>query len=311
MAIKFCPKCMNIIKKKDTECSSCGMPVSEMDFSKNPKIIPKIEDKLDDEVIVKDEKTGKEKKLSRREKRKLAEAQEIDFEKEFFIEESSEEEDVEENQTEISQNSDNIENEHKPKRHKHKPKRKNAKDTPEFSVDESGEYDIDTKDVTFFETQEEYSVKKARGEIAQEKIKWWEIYKWADKLLARRKIMKEVNKAARVKPDFISKGKLMILALLFGWLGLHNFYAGNKKRGWAVLIMWAIIIPVIMIDVLYNLMGVFVGGGLGFVVLSMWVFDFVAICFNRYKYDITKMQFIKKLNTETRAKLGKKYIDIK
>ncbi|MBQ9790793.1 MAG: hypothetical protein IJW24_04310 [Clostridia bacterium] len=311
MAIRFCPKCMNIIKKKDTECSSCGMLVSEMDFSGNPKIIPKIEDKLDDEVIVKDEKTGKEKKLSRREKRKLAEAQEIDFEKAFSDEDDGVEESVESESIDADGQAETQDGQAKPKRHKHKPKKKTKSDAPEFSVDESGKFDIDTKDVTFFEQQEEYSVKKARGEIKQEKLKWWEIYKWADRLLARRKIMKEVNKAARVKPDFISKGKLMILALLFGWLGLHNFYAGNKKRGWAVIIMWAIIIPVIMIDVLYNIMGVFVGGGLGFVVLSMWVFDFAAICFNKYKYDITKMQFIKKLNTETRAKLGKKYIDIK
>jgi len=27
---KFCPKCMNIIRKKDTKCSQCGMPVEEM-----------------------------------------------------------------------------------------------------------------------------------------------------------------------------------------------------------------------------------------------------------------------------------------
>ena len=27
---KFCPNCMNIIRKKDEKCSNCGMLVSEM-----------------------------------------------------------------------------------------------------------------------------------------------------------------------------------------------------------------------------------------------------------------------------------------
>ncbi len=305
MAIKFCPKCMNVIKKKDTECSSCGMSVSDMNFSSNPTFLPKQkETDLDGQV--------KAKKISKRQKRKLEEAKEIDFEKAFF---EDVEEDVQEQNTQDLQSEenaeDNVETENKRKRHKHKPKQKKKSETPEFTVDKEGTFDIETKDVTFFENQEEYSVKKARGEIAEEKIKWWEIYKWADKLLARRKIMKEVNKAARVKPDFVSKGKMIVLCLLFGWLGAHNFYAGNRKKGWTILIMWAIMIPVVSIDVLYNLMGIFVGGGLGFVVFSLWVYDFACICMNRYKYYITKMQFIKKLNTETRAKLGKKYIDIK
>ena len=297
---KFCPKCMNIIRKKDTECSECGMPVSEMDGEESQRLIPKLPE-------IKGQVAKQEEKLSKKEKRKLAKEKEIDFEKEFFEEEheSLESDDV------VNETMEQTTPQQKPKRHKHKPKLKNKKDVPEFSVDEKGEYEIDTKDVTFFEQNEEYSVRKARGDIKQEKLKWWEIYKWADRMLARRKIMKEVNKAARVKPEFVSQFKMIILCLLFGYLGAHNFYAGNKKRGWAVIIMWVIIVPVISIKVLYDFMGMFVGGGLGFVVLSMWIFDLIAICFNRYKYHVTKMQFIKKLNVETRAKLGKKYIDIK
>ena len=303
MAPKFCPKCMNIIRKKDTVCSECGMPVSEMEFEQGVSIIPKISNTKQDDTFENND-SSEQQKLSKKEKRKLDRQKEIDFEKAFIQEDADEEE----NTSDVVE--EEVQEEHKPKRHKHKPK-KNNKNIPEFSVDGEGKFDIDTKDVTFFEKEEEYSVRKARGDVKQEKLKWWEIYKWADRLLARRKIMKEVNKAARVKPDFVSKIKMMILCLLFGIFGVHNFYAGNKKRGWAVVIMWVIILPVISIKVLYDFMGVFVGGGLGFVVMFMWVYDFICICFNRYKYDITKMQFIRKLNAETRAKLGKKYIDIK
>ena len=130
-------------------------------------------------------------------------------------------------------------------------------------------------------------------------------------MLARRKIKREVNKAARVKPEFVSKTKLFILCLLFGWFGAHNFYAKNNVKGWTVLSLLTVSIIVVLVDPLYKLMGVFAGGGCAFVVVSLWLYDIVCIIMNRYKYKITKMQFIRKLNIETRAKLGRKYINIK
>lgn len=298
--VKFCPKCMNIIRKNDTHCLQCGMSVSEMVQDDNLSFIPK---NLKNNTLNQENQGSKEEvKLSKREKRMLEEQKEINFEQAFLV---NEEENLEENQDESTLTDDL----NKRKRHKHKPKKK--QEIPKFSVDKEGKYDIETNDVTFFDGQEEYSVRKARGDIKQEKFKWWEIYKWADLLLARRKIKKEVNKAARVRPEFVNKATMLILCALFGWMGAHNFYARNNTKGFVILGMWVVMILVVSIDALYKFMGVFVGGGFGFVVLFMWFFDFIAICFNRYRYRITKMQFIKKLNTETRAKLGKKYIDIK
>jgi len=310
MAVRFCPNCMNIIHKKDKKCSSCGMSVEDMGLEndKSPSIFDELKElknkknqtsSIDDNGV----------KLSKREQRKLDEQKEIDFEKAFSEDDQFEETTEESISTTSDESSLSNDEMKKPKRHKHKSKSK--KEKPDYSITSDGEYQIDTKDVTFFESQEEYSVKKARGDVAQEKIKWWEIYKWADLLLARRKIKKEVNKAARVKPDFVSKTKMVLLSLFFGWLGLHNFHAGNKKRGWSVIVMLLIVLTIVLIEPLYIYIGSSVGGCLGFIVLSMWMYDFVCICFNKYKYDISKMQFIRKLNTATRAKLGKKYINIK
>lgn len=296
--VKFCPKCMNIIGKKDTECSACGMKVEDMKIEDVPTFMPKKKKK--EKEIITDENGNV---LSKKEIKKLQEQKEINFEEAFFEEEENPVETESVNQPESTE-----ENETKPKRHKHKSKKKDA---PEFSVNETGEYSINTKDVTFFEKQEEYSVKKARGDYEPEKLKWWEIYKWADRMLARRKIKKEVNKAATVRPEFISKTKMLLLCLFFGWMGAHNFYARNKAKGWTIVGMLIAMVIIVKVPALNAFMGVFVGGGCGFVVLCMWLIDIFAIITNRYRYRITKMQFIKKLNVETRAKLGKKYIDIK
>lgn len=296
--VKFCPKCMNIIGKKDTECSSCGMKVEDMNIEDSVSILPK-KIKKEKEVIL--DENGKT--LSKKEIKKLQEQKEIDFEEAFA--------EPEESQTEGLENlevQENAEEKLLPKRHKHKSKKK---EKPEFSVSESGEYSINTKDVTFFENQEEYSVKKARGDYEPEKLKWWEIYKWADRMLARRKVKKEVNKAATVRPEFVSKTTMLLLCIFFGWMGAHNFYAKNTAKGWTIVGMLIATVIIVEVPVLYAFMGVFVGGGCGFIVVCMWIIDLFGIITNRYRYKITKMQFIRKLNVETRAKLGKKYINIK
>ena len=71
---------------------------------------------------------------------------------------------------------------------------------PDVKKDENGELEIDTTDVTYFEgAKQPYGAKSARGERDDEKIQWWEIYKWADLYLARRKINKEVKKEMNMK----------------------------------------------------------------------------------------------------------------
>ena len=291
--IRICPKCMSIIKKNDVVCPSCGMPVSEMyNINKGPK----------KEVVQSEE----ESKLTKKEKRFLEENKDIDFADKLLEKEDETENAIDETRDEVEVEEETI----KPKRHKHKRKQK---DPSNFTVDGEGTYDINTNDVTFFEGKntQEYSVKKARGELKEEKIQWWEIYKWADKLLARRKIMKEVNKAARVKPDYVNKTTLLILCVLFGWMGGHNFYARNYKKGLTMLILLVVSLIVIQVDILSYYVGVAIGGGFGFVVIFAWIYDTIGILFNKYKYRTSKMQFISKLNASTRAKLGKRYIDIK
>ncbi len=285
--IKFCPKCMNIIRKNDEKCSSCGLLVSEMQ-------------KAEEERQEKEEKYFEQ---AKEEYNKAAAEEQI---------ESVAEDSAEDTSTENQENVQNVEAQQQAKRHKHKKKKQpKVEDVPQYTVDEDGNFDIDTKDVTFLEGVEAptYSVKKARGDAPViEKLKWWEIYKWADRLLAKRKIMKEVNKASRTIPYGINKANMIILCVLFGWMGAHNFYGKNNKKGWTVLAFDVVIGIVLAVPVLYKIMGIFVGGGLTFIVMMMWLIDLIDILLNRYKYRISKEEFISNLNVKTRAKLGKKYI---
>ncbi len=194
------------------------------------------------------------------------------------------------------------------KRRKHKRKQQ---EVPDVKKDENGELEIDTTDVTYFEgAKQPYGAKSARGERDDEKIQWWEIYKWADLYLARRKINKEVNKAARIEPTYIKHGVLMCLAILFGWMGAHNFYAKNRGKGWFVLSSLIIALIVVSVPAFKGVIDVSIGGGLGFVILIMWLSDVISIVMRRYKFRESKLKFIAKLNLETRKKLGKKYINI-
>lgn len=194
------------------------------------------------------------------------------------------------------------------KRRKHKRKQQ---ELPDVKKDENGELEIDTTDVTYFEgAKQPYGAKSARGERDDEKIQWWEIYKWADLYLARRKINKEVNKAARIEPTYIKHGVLLCLAILFGWMGAHNFYAKNRGKGWFVLSSLIIALIVVSVPAFKGVIDVSIGGGLGFVILIMWLSDVISIIMRRYKFRESKLKFIAKLNLETRKKLGKKYINI-
>ncbi len=194
------------------------------------------------------------------------------------------------------------------KRRKHKRKQQ---ELPDVKKDENGELEIDTTDVTYFEgAKQPYGAKSARGERDDEKIQWWEIYKWADLYLARRKINKEVNKAARIEPTYIKHGVLLCLAILFGWMGAHNFYAKNRGKGWFVLSSLIIALIVVSVPAFKGVIDVSIGGGLGFVILIMWLSDVISIVMRRYKFRESKLKFIAKLNLETRKKLGKKYVNI-
>lgn len=281
--IRFCPKCMNIIHKNDTVCSSCGLAVSEMQELKNEQAKKNFQ--------IAEEKLNK------------SENEAVELEEEQTV--------VSDAQNEENPQTDENSSE-KPKRHKHKRKQKQIRkeDLPEYTVDENGEYNINTKDVTFLEDidYKSYSAKQARGEKpAREKIEWWEIYKWADLMLARRKINKEVKKASYKIPYGISRTGMLLWCIFFGWFGAHDFYAQNKKRGWTCIAFNIVVAIVINVPVLYKIMGVFVGGGLGFALVVMWLGDLFCIITNHYQYRISKEEFISNMNVSTRGKLPKRY----
>lgn len=342
MAIKnkFCPRCMNIIRKNDTVCSECGMKVANINKQKEKKeksiedietLTQNIEENnvdtseivvdaakiLDEENKQNKDADDKENIINDNEENLSEKIDKVIEENQGFISQDSVTDDLVEDGSINAQMVGKVyfnesEKENKPKRHKHKKKIKKS-DLPEFTIDQDGSYNINTKDVTYLEDLEKPtpSIKKARGDMPkQEKLKWWEIYKWADRMLAKRKISKEVKKASRKIPTGISRGVMITLCLLFGWMGAHNFYAKNTKKGWFVLTSGAIVVLVISVPVLYEIMGIFVGGGLGFVVSAMWFLDIIGVITNRYKYRISKEEFISNLNVETRLKLGPKYVNL-
>lgn len=192
-----------------------------------------------------------------------------------------------------------------------KPNNFSKKDkSPQFSVEKNGEYSVNVKDVTYLPNTYTYSAKKARGELDTPKIKWWEVYKWADILLARRKIKKQVKNASYYRPEQFSRTKLILLSLFLGWSGAHNFYARNYRK--ATFMLVSVILGVFVTLAPFNFLNyirVSIGGGLLFVVLLMWVLDFINILLGTFSFRLSKWKFIDCLNTDCRATLGTKYID--
>lgn len=188
-----------------------------------------------------------------------------------------------------------------------------VKENPkDFSQDASGKIEIKTDDVTILPGS--YSIKTARGDNKQEKPKWWEIYKKADLILARRKIVREVNKEGRRYPEGKKKWKLLLLTVLFGFMGVHNFYATNKKKGWIHFSFFVFVC--IFANLKWEFLAVsgldwLLGGFAGFMCIFWWFLDLFNILFNKFVFDKTKNEFISKLNYNTRSKLGKKYINDK
>ena len=290
---------MTVLHRGEEKCSNCGLEIAKMQEEENEK-----QEALQAEIEKKTEEAIQAIKVGD------VDAQAQDDSRKF----ESDNQDIENKEEQVVEEKTPEETEVVPvvrKRHKHKPKKVRIEDRPQYKVEEDGTYSIDTSDVSFLEDidTKSYSVKKARGDApAVEKLKWWEIYKWADRVLARRKINKEVKKASYKLPYAINKTKMILWCIFFGWLGIHNFYGGNKKKGWTIVAFDIVVMLTINIPVLYEFMGIFVGGGLGFVVVAMWLKDLFNLIVNRYCYRISKEEFISNLNLETRAKLGNKYI---
>lgn len=308
--MKQCPRCSAEITSKMKKCERCGLPLDHVDFS--------------DEILKKelDKKTKRQAKIAEKQAQKQAKKQEL---KEKRERESVSNTDFSKFATNIEKNDDQTEDIPTKKGvfgEKRKAK-KNSQEKPRFEIDENGEFNIDTDDVEIVgketgkiieeQHSKSYSVKKARGDYREPKIKWWEIYKLADRSFARRKIKKEVNKASKIKPDFINKTKLLMLSIFLGWSGAQNFYAKNKKKGWVQvisLILWlgiTILAPYVRFLARVQIS---IGGCAGFIDIFIWFSDIFNVVFNSFKYRIQKEKFIFSMNIETRAKLGEKYIDL-
>lgn len=191
-----------------------------------------------------------------------------------------------------------------------KSQKRKKQNAPEFKVEKNGEYSVNVKDVTYLPNTYTYSAKKARGDYDTPKIQWWEIYKWADLLMAKRKIKKQVRCASYYKPEQFSKTKLLLFSIFLGWTGAHNFYARNYRKGAFMLFCtifgsFVVLAPFSFLQYIR----VSIGGGLLFVMIMMWMIDIINIVTGTFSYRLSKWKFIDCLNTDCRATLGKKYID--
>lgn len=180
---------------------------------------------------------------------------------------------------------------------------------------------IDVSEYEFFgRSKGKYNANKEKfvvnnnGKYEIEKLKWWEIYKWADRKLAKMKINKQVKKEAVKRPAGVSYWVLFFLCLFSGFIGIHNYYAGNYKRGIVSTVSFSM--AMFFVAVLNNIafFNTYMQGLLcaipGLVFLFIWISDFLAIIFKKFKFRKSKEEYIKTLDLETRARLGKKYIYI-
>ena len=292
--MRQCPRCASEITANDKVCPRCGLPVDKMNL-----------DADEEKVIYSSAEKREQKRLKKEAKKAEKKAKKLREQK---------------SDTDFSKFATNVEQTEDAFGRKNKKSKKNAM---QFEIDENGEFNINTADVEIVGAEtgklieeryrQTYSVKKARGDYRPERIKWWEIYKLADRAFARRKIKKEVSKAAKMKPDFIKKSKLLALAVFFGCFGAHNFYAKNKKKGWTSIISIAICLTIFFLAPTVPFFAgikLSIGGLTGFIVFYIWWGDIINIIFNSFKYRIQKEEFIEHMNVETRAKLGEKYVDM-
>ena len=180
---------------------------------------------------------------------------------------------------------------------------------------------IDVESSSYFaRSKNKYSPAKDKfviekdGKYQIHKLEWWEIYKWADRQLAKNKIRKIVKKESIKKPERVSFSVLLCLCLFSGFLGVHNFYAGNIKKGLVSAISFTLAIGYVMFLDGIKFFNLYFQGLLcalpGLICLAIWLTDLISIIFRKFKYRSSKLEYIKTLDLETRARLGKKYIYI-
>lgn len=178
---------------------------------------------------------------------------------------------------------------------------------------------IDVKSISFLQgrigNKNKYTPKTAGEEIdyTQEKLEWWEIYKFADRWLVRRAINKHVKRASVVIPERVSYWIMVLLSLFTGFVGGHSFYARNFRRGIVSLSLFSLSLTMV---ILMDMFPFFVNFQYslcalpGLICLMMWLWDVLAVLFKKYKYRESKLNYIYGLDVETRARLHNKYINV-
>jgi len=118
-----------------------------------------------------------------------------------------------------------------------------------------------------------------------------------DAKLALKGIYKDDVLMTRNLPKDVSKKKLLLLSILLGLFGVHNFYVGRKARGAYQLVSLVLI-------ALSYLMEFLVFGAvtsrwawpfqiLEGVAIIIWLGDILTIALNRYKVPVYKIEFSK------------------
>lgn len=294
---RLCPYCGKLIKKSEKVCPACGKEIyrkNDREELLDLKAIRQERNRRIDEKVVIGENVSAAKKEQLENQKKLAQDEEQSISKSSEMSKSKLKKLEKDRKTSI----------------KKKQKKQRVHPKPELfavSKNSDGSLSVNVSDVSFFYEDEQPKMAPKKHDIP-EKLKWYDIARWADRMLARRKVKKVANKAATEMPPEVSKATLLVLCIFFGYFGAHNFYAKNWLRGCIVLGCFLISVIVLSINVLQKAVGVSLGGGLGLVFLLCWFLDIFRIIFNKYRYNSSKVKFINTLDFKTRAILGNKYI---
>lgn len=294
---KFCPRCGELLKRNTERCPNCGATVLRSKNDEERRIAELAAKR--NEHIEKNVKLGENISAAKREQLEKQAKREAEL---AALAQADEPQEMSKTKAK------KLEKDRK-KSKKKKQKKQYVHKKPELTEtvkNADGTVAVDVRDVSFL-PKEEIVVRPKKHKIP-EKLKWYDVAKWADRMLARRKVKRVVNKASTEIPADISKGSMIAFCVFFGWMGAHNFYAKNWTKAGIILGSFLISLIVLSVDVLQKAVGVSIGGGFGLVFVLCWIWDLVRIIANKYRYRESRLKFIATLDFDTRAILGRKYI---
>lgn len=123
------------------------------------------------------------------------------------------------------------------------------------------------------------------------------------------------------RPDDVPLGKFMLILILLGLFGGHNFFVGRRVRGWIILSMMAVCFAFLIavppgtaaygFENYHEWRGPFYEAGfpffptdvLGLIAFMVWVCDWIAVLIGNFKYPI-RIETGRKVTSEDIAKLN-------